>query len=53
MSSINPKVFMSRMVRAQPQTVTVCPPRASWSAKIAAMVVRSIVVFLSNRKRIV
>ena len=29
LSSMKPKVFISRMVRAQPQTVTVCPPRAS------------------------
>ena len=28
-SSMKPKVFMSRMVRAQPQTVTSLPPRDS------------------------
>ena len=32
LSSMKPKVFMSRMVRAQPPTVTVCPASASLSA---------------------
>ena len=38
-SSMKPKFFMSRMVRAQPPTVTVWPDRESLSAKTAAIFV--------------
>ena len=44
LSSMKPKVFISRMVRAQPMTVTVWPSSLSASAKTEAMVMRSICV---------
>ena len=49
LSSMKPKVFMSRMVRAQPLTVTSRPPKRSWSAKICAIFVRSISPSLNSK----
>ena len=43
-SSIKPKVLRSRIVRAQPPTTTSLPESVSLSAKIAAILVRSIYI---------